>query len=163
MSEDIMKKSLIIIIFALLAFGGCSGDSPVNPVGLDDFIGNWFMEGTLQLDLDGRQYTQYFGRSVFIRDDGYVTDELGALYDIKFENQVLTLTRDGVFNGHDPYCGFYDGGTMLTFEFPAFNPFFNLAYHGVASGDTAVYTQYCNYKPMIITGTVVMQRMPSIS
>jgi len=154
-----MKKLLIIALFALLAFGGCSGDTPVNSVDLDDFIGDWFMQSTLLLNLDGRDYTESLGRTIYIRENGSVQDEFGAIYDARFENLTLTLTRDGMFTGHDPYCGFYEGGTMLTFEFPAINPFFNQVYEGTVGAQTAVYTQYCNYKPMVVSGTVLMERI----
>jgi len=152
-----MKNILIILLFGLLICCGCERDNGLEPIELKSFIGDWYMSGTLILSLEGRPYTEKLGRTIFIRE-GFVTDELGQNYTFSYENQVLSLTRGATFQGLDPYCGTYDGGTLITFVFPFINPLYNQAYSGTVNAETAIYTQYCNYKPMVITGTIFLQR-----
>lgn len=154
-----MKYLSIIAITALLILGGCSGSTPVNELDLDDFSGNWFMTGTMVLNIDGRIYTEDFGHTIYIRPHGFIEDEIGHPYNGTFDSQRLTLTRGWTFNGRDVYCGAYDGGTTVTFKFPAINPFFIQVYHGKIEAETAVYTQFCNYKPAVISGDVLFYKM----
>jgi hypothetical protein len=152
-----MKNILILLFLGLLVCFGCESDNGLQPIESKDFIGDWYMSGTLDLSLDGRPYTQEVGRTIYIRE-GFVTDETGSNYTMSLKNGILSLTRDNEFKGVDPYCGSYDGGTSITFVFPYINPLYDQAYAGTVNDSTSVYTQYCNYKPMIITGNVMMQR-----
>jgi hypothetical protein len=157
--EAVMKKIiavLFIMSFALIA--GCStGEAWLTPVTMDDFIGDWFMTGTLVLDIEGRQYTTDIDRVVYIRD-GYIVDTYGYGYTPRLANGMLMLTRNEGFSDYDPYCGYFEGGTALTYTFVGINPFFKQSYEGSTQGETAVFTQHCNYKQATINGVVYLER-----
>lgn len=151
-----MKKVLFIILsFSLIYLAGCSGDGPVDPISLYDFIGDWYMEGTLDSSIEEREFAQDVETIIFIRE-GHVTDNFGYTYDISFEKGILRLSRDLGFSGKDMYCGNFNGGTEATFVFPNINPSFDQFFTGTTSGETAVFTEHCGYKTLKYHGTVLL-------
>jgi hypothetical protein len=161
--EALMKKLfLAVVILGILLFSGCSDDGiKVEPLTLNDYIGNWQLSGEFLQDLDGRSYTTPLDTLIYIRE-GMVTDTWGYAYNISLRNGILSLSRDYPFEGTDPYCGYFEGGSLITFTFDNVNPGFAQTYMGTIEGSTAVFTHYCGYKPMVITGNVFLtkQAMP---
>lgn len=157
-----MKKLfLAVVILGIIMLGGCSGDDlRVQPLTLNDYIGNWQLSGTFMQDLEGRSYTTPLNTLIYIRE-GMVTDTWGFAYNISLRDGILTLSRDYPFEGTDPYCGYFEGGSPITFTFNNVNPDFEQTYMGTIEGDTAIFTQFCNYKPLVITGAVTFTKQPS--
>jgi hypothetical protein len=161
--EALMKKLfLAVVILGILLFSGCSDSDVRNaPFSLNDYIGNWQLSGEFLQDLEGRSYTTPLDTLIYIREN-MVTDTWGYAYNISLRDGVFTLSRDYPFEGMDPYCGSFEGGSPITFTFHNVNPNFAQTYMGTIEGNTAVFTHFCNYKPMAITGTVFLtkERMP---
>jgi hypothetical protein len=155
-----MKKVIfIILLLSLSSLLGCSGATWVeNPLSLYDYIGDWNIKGTLNLDLEGRQYTQDVDSIIYIRE-GYISDNWGYTYKAMLNHGVLYLTKNEGFEDRDDYCGFFEGGTDLTYMFANVNPFFTQAYEGHTSGQTAVFTEHCSYKTLMIEGTAYLQKL----
>ena len=154
-----MKRILFIFIaLFMLSLVGCRGDTRVTTLSLIEYVGNWHMVGTLDLNLEGREFLHEVDYIVFIRED-YITDDQGYTYTVRLNNGVLSLTKDEGFSDRDDYCGFFEGGTDLTYVFPNVNPYFEQAYAGHASAETAVFTEHCNYKTLEIDGTVYLQKL----
>ena len=154
-----MKKLIAaMFVFSFLMFSGCSSGTGMQmPLSLSDYIGDWFMSGTLVLDIGGRTYEEDVNRVVYIRE-GYIVDSYGIGYTPRLANNILMLTCDEGFDGYDDYCGFFEGGAALTYTFVGINPFFDQAYQGMTQGETAVFTKHCNYKQAKITGIVYLER-----
>ncbi len=154
-----MKKLLMaLLITGVILCAGCSGNQGIARVDLTEFIGDWHMYGTLYLDLDGRIYEQPIDRVVYIRN-GLIQDSLGFTYTATYFQSVLQLSREEGFTDYDPYCGFFEGGTLLSYTFIGISPLFTQPYQGSVVGDTAVYTQHCSYNQIDIEGVVFIQRV----
>ncbi|MFH1514732.1 MAG: hypothetical protein ABIG42_04655 [bacterium] len=154
-----MKKLFLVSIILLIALSaGCYGNHQVVVISLEDFIGDWYMTGFADVDLDGRIYSQPIDRVVYFRD-GYVEDSYGYGYTAYFSDGVLWLTRDEGVGNYDPYCGFFEGGLEMTYVFQGISPVFDQFYEGNAVGNTAVYTQRCQYKNADISVTAYLNRV----
>lgn len=155
-----MKKLLLVLIISVITLcGSCSnGDQGINHTDLNEFIGDWHMYGTFYLDLDGRIFEHPIDRVVYIRH-GLLQDSLGYIYTATFFEGTLYLTRDEGFSDYDPYCGFFEGGTTMSYTFQGISPYFSQAYEGIAVGDTAVFTEHCNYTQTQIEGAVFLERL----
>ena len=157
--EVVMKKLyLVLLVTGIILCAGCSGNQGIPSVNLAEFIGDWYMYGTLYLDIDGRIYEQPIDRVIYIRQ-GFVQDSLGFTYTATYFASVLELSREEGFTDYDPYCGYFEGGTLMPYTFIGISPFFTQPYEGFTSGSTAVFTQHCTYKQMDIEGTIYIERV----
>ena len=154
-----MKNLYIVaIILMISSFAGCNGMGHIDIVSLESFTGDWYMSGTINVDLDSRIYGQEIERVVYFRD-GYIEDSFGYSYGASYSDGNLWLTRDEGVGNYDPYCGFFEGGLTMTYVFQGISPSFDNLYEGNAVGNTSVYTQRCQYKNTDISSTVYMRRV----